>query len=44
MDCVDWGTHRPTPKREESAGRALRAMARSAILSSVEGSKGQSDA
>jgi len=44
LDCVDWGTRRLAPQREESAGRALRAMARRAILESVESSKGPGDA
>jgi len=44
LDCVDWGTRRLNPQREESAGRALRAMARRALLSSTEGSKEAGDA
>lgn len=44
LDCVDWGTRRLSPQREESAGQALRAMARRAILESVESSRGPGDA
>jgi DNA-binding NtrC family response regulator len=43
LDCIDWGACRPLPEREEAAGRALGAMARQAIASSVEGSERPSD-